>query len=295
MLNYNTIKDITIKDITIKDITIKDITKNNMDLSGIKDLNLSIILERLNNTNILIKCILISLIFLYFFEDWNFQRILILLFAFIAIFLFFNRDLIVIKSSDNKNNGNNGNNSKGKNSKMNIKEVNRKLENISNNVPEKTKNIVPELKDVIKNMKIIIEYSHKMKNLAEEDERSYCKLTKELVKLTKEYVKQINVLITDIDKKNYPHLTYQKVRDCQKEIDIQVNSLHFKVGLDQYMELALLLNEYENTIELITTKIINYLNKNFADSPTASISPIQPINDPRGYDDAQDLSLHFMP
>ena len=134
-----------------------------MDLSGIKDLNLSIILERLNNTNILIKCILISLIFLYFFEDWNFQRILILLFAFIAIFLFFNRDLIVIKSSDNENNGNNGNNgnnnnNKGKNSKMNIKEVNRKLENISNNVPEKTKNIVPELKDVIKNMIILFIY-----------------------------------------------------------------------------------------------------------------------------------------
>lgn len=262
-----------------------------MDLSGIKDLNLSIILERLNNTNILIKCILISLIFLYFFEDWSFQRILILLVAFIAIFLFINRDLIVIKSNlDNSNNDKNI-----KNSKMNIKEVNRKLESISNNVPQKTKNIVPELKDIIKNMKLIIEYSDKMKKIAEEDERSYCKLTKELVKLTKEYVKQINVLITDIDNKNYPHLTYQKVRDCQKEIDIQVNSLHFKVGLDQYMELALLLNEYENTIELITTKIINYLNKNFEDNPSSSISPIQPLNDPRGYDDSQDLSLHFMP
>jgi hypothetical protein len=254
---------------------------------------ISILLERFKNKNTMIKTVLFALIFFYFVEDWSFARLITFVALLSGIFLFFNRDILFQKVDTIENKPKNISNHiiNDKNNKK--YHPNRKaqqsiyLENIVQNCN------LDDVKPIYKFTEKLINYTYHMKDMINKDDPSYAKLIDELIDLTKEYVKQINLLLKHTNTSNYPHLLYGKVKDCQKEISIQMQSIHFKVGVDQYAELEMIIDDYETQTEKITEKLIDHINDTFTKSPNAYISPVPQQGEPRAYDDELDINSHI--
>ena len=259
---------------------------------------LSLLLERLKNSNLLVKSVLIALIFFYFAEDWSFTRLITFILLLLGIFLFFNRDILktsmLIKADKDVKNVeyisnqfiNNKNNKKYHPDRQQYQNI--EVDNIIQN-----SNLL-ETKPLANHTKKLIDYTYRMKNLINKGDPSYAKLIDELVMLTKEYIYQINLLLEHTDTNNYPHLLYRKVQDCQKEISIQMQSLHFKVGVDQYAELEMLIDDFETQTELIIDKLIDYINDKFNNAPNSQLSPVPKRGEPRAFDDVQDIDAYTL-
>ena len=206
---------------------------------------LDLIIERLKNHNLLVKTVLVALLFFYFVEDWSFTRLITFILILSAVFLFFNRDILKSNKTglSSKKDDDIRVSNTFVNDKHNKKYHHERQEEQSIKIEKIIQNSdLLEVKPLENYTKKLIEYTYRMKKLINKDDNSYTKLIDELIMLTKEYVYQINLLLKHTDNNNYPHLLYRKVQDCQKEISIQMQSLHFKVGVDQYAELEMLID-----------------------------------------------------
>jgi len=236
---------------------------------------LETLFTRMQNSNTIIKTGLIGVSILYFIEGWELTRIIPMILVVIGVFLFLNRDLINTTNSNSMPNATLGvPEISKKDSETHTKQTHKVEQIVNTQITPKIKKLDKELQKFGKETNEIIDYVYKMKTISSTQDSSYNKLLKELLELTKSFVRQINILTQELPLGLYPHLTYQKIKDCQKEINTQLSSINYKISMDQYMELALLIEKYENATENITDKLAEYINKEFSTNPQNGISPI---------------------
>jgi len=234
---------------------------------------LETLFTRMQNSNTIIKTGLIGVSILYFIEGWELTRIIPMILVVIGVFLFLNRDLI--NTTTPMLNGTIGvPEISKKESEKHTKQTHKVEQIVNTQITPKVKKLDKELQQFGKETNEIIDYVYKMKTISNAQDTSYNKLLKELLELTKSFVRQINILTQELPLGLYPHLTYQKIKDCQKEINTQIGSINYKISMDQYMELALLIEKYENATENITDKLAEYINTEFSRNPQNGISPI---------------------
>lgn len=238
---------------------------------------------RMQNSNIIIKTLIIGVSILYFIEGWQLTRIIPMILVIVGVFVFLNRDLLIPKQIPIPHNTIGVPEISKKDVEKHKKKIHKVEQIVNTQITPKVKKLNTELQMFGKEINEIIDYVYKMKTISSTQDTSYDKLLKELLELTKSFVKQINILTQELPLGKYPHLTYQKIKDCQKEIQTQISSINYKISMDQYMELAILIEKYENVTENITEKLADYINKEYSSNPNNGISPID-FNAPTPFD-----------
>ena len=236
---------------------------------------IKIIINACRKNTEFIKYILIALVFFYFVEGWDYKRLIIFGGILIAVICYFNRDKltkppVIVQEEQN---------------------ISKPIEKIIKNPVIKQK--VPELSTFPEEVKRVVKYINKMRHMGKDE--SYKKLIFELTNLVKEYAEQIHLLFQNVETGDYPHLTYQKVRDIEKEMSIQIQSLHFKVEVDQYIELAKLIDKVENEMEKINQRLESFVDEDYQKNPMLSKGPVALSQDPRPFDQDFGIQQNFMP
>ena len=235
------------------------------------------------NKNDLIKYIGVSLLFFYFIQGIDIGKLITFGFIFILVVSFLQGDLSI--SEDNKNIDK-------------IEKIENKIEKPYQHITQGNNNIikhkVPNITKLPKKFSNIVK--HIMDLQSKTKDPNYKKIISQLIILSKKFVEQINYLfITTENSNDYPHHTYQNIRELEKEISILLQSLYFKVEHNQDIEIAQLINNIENEMEIINQQLEKYVDEDFSNNTNSYKGPIYKNQYPKAYDEIQDVNNRFLP
>lgn len=234
---------------------------------------IEILVSECKNNNNLIKYVGVAIIFFYFVEGWSLYRLFLFGLIFVCVVIFFTREKIT----------------KPTKKIMMEKRIDKPVEKLMEK--KEIVNTIPEVKKLPDEIKKLTKYIGKMKKMSKDS--SYNEIIIVTTNLFQEYIQQIEKLFMEVDEGEYPHLTYQKVRDLEKELSIQIESLNFKVAADQYIELGKLIDNIENEMENINRKLEQFIEDDYKKNPSYTKGPVYKSKDPRPFDDQQDIDRFF--
>lgn len=242
------------------------------------------VLKKINN-NDLIKYILVSLLFFYFVQGIDIGQLVTFGFIFVLVVSFLQGDFNLKEEKDAKNINE-------------IKKIENKVKEPYDKILAGTNNIIkhkaPNINKLPNKFENIIKYIILMKEKSKDS--SYKDIIRNLLTYSKKFVKQINYLFyTTENNIDYPRHTYQNIRDLEKEINILLQSLYFKVENNQDLEVAQLIQNIENEMETINQQLETYLEEDFMNNINSYKGPIDKNQYPKSFDELQDVNNRFLP
>lgn len=236
---------------------------------------IKIIIDSCSQNSQLIKYIIIALVFFYFMEGWDFRRLIVFGSILIAVICYFNKNKLINPPSIVKEE----------------EAVSKPIQKVISNPIIKMK--VPELSTFPDEVNNVVKFISKMSHMCKDE--SYKRIIIELTKLVKEYARQVRILFKNVKTGNYPHLTYQKVLDIEKEMSVQIQSLHFKVDVDKYNGLSKLIKGVEGEMEKINNRLEEFIDEDYKKNPMLGKGPAISSQDPRPFDQDFGIQQNFMP
>jgi len=229
-------------------------------------MNLDIFSDIFNDYSTLIKYSIISLLFFYFVEGWNFTRIFIFIIVLFSVIIFMNYEKLNLNNLWDMNMSNIKINNKIENTTGNIKTIFSPI--INDTTITKT---IPEIKMLLPNLQAILDYTKDIRD--EVKDPTYNKIINDLNVVIQQYVSQVDILLEQargIKEGSYLQMTYQNIKDIEKELYITIQALYFKVEVDQYMIVAVKLQAIEDAMKAIDEHLETLINADFKENPNCN-------------------------
>jgi len=228
-------------------------------------MNLDILTDIFSDYSTLIKYSIISLLFFYFVEGWNFTRIFIFIIVLLGVIVFMNYEKLNLNNLWNMNKNNNMN--------KNIENTTGNIKTIFNPIINDTAitKTIPEIKMLPPNLQAILYYTKDIRD--EVKDPTYNKIINDLNVVIQQYVAQVDMLLEQargIKEGSYLQMTYQNIKDIEKELYITIQALYFKVEVDQYMIVAVKLQAIEDAMNAIDEHLETLINADFKENPNCN-------------------------
>lgn len=213
--------------------------------------------------NSLIKYAGAALIFFYFIEGWNLTRVLIYLLVLIGVIIFMNYDNLRNHFA---------------------KSIPQKQEILPIATTPKIIEHIPEIKDLPVELKELTRYITEIKEGV--DDQSYARVINAIDILVISYNDQVAKLFDDFEaKRGFYHLTVQNIKDIQRDLYEEIQSLYFKVETDQYMEVARRLQAIEAIMDKLDVRIEEIVNADFKANINCNKAAVNLVGTPTAYED----------
>lgn len=151
--------------------------------------------------------------------------------------------------------------------------------NIDNKQNKNLKLNLTSLKTSIKN---IAKFLVNMRKITKDS--CYTDIIIEITKLIQTLTQQIDIIIKNINSDNsYTYLSYQKLKDIEKEILFQVNSLYFKNDENFDIKINELIKKLDDELKEMNKTIIDIVNNDYKLNINSSKKIINDIDEPNAY------------
>lgn len=212
---------------------------------------------------------------LYFSQGFSINQAL-LLSLFAGIIMWGLREDIL----DLKNNSNNKISASDVISKMSNKvNVSSTSNNLSN---EQQKSLSLNLNHLKSSVKNIAKYLIKMRKRTKDS--NYTDIIIEVTKLISAMSHQIDLIIKSLnDDYSYSYLSYEKLKDIEKELVFQINALYFKNDENFDKEINEILTNLDNELKEINKTMIDIINEDYKTDITSSKKQIDNIDTPNSF------------
>ena len=158
-------------------------------------------------------------------------------------------------------------------------------EKISNNLNidnEKNKNLKINLISLKTSIKNIAKFLVNMRKITKDS--GYTDIIIEITKLIKTLTQQIDMIIKNVNSDNsYTYLSYEKLKDIEKEILFQVNSLYFKNDDNFDIKINELIKKLDDELKEMNKTIIDIVNNDYELNINSSKKIINDIDEPNAY------------
>ena len=224
-------------------------------------------LVRSKNPNELIKYSFLIVGFFYFIEGWDLTNIIIIVVVLLALLFILKSELVLpanVSSSVNK-------------ILDNIIPENTEQE-LKDNIPD----IIPNLKDNIKNISIYLLELKKNNN-----DPAFIKILSSIIIKLKNYIEEIKKLIMAIENNEvnlYPNLSYQKIKDLENLLLEEIKSIYFKIDKNADEEINKLVDNIQNSINEMTQRIEAFIEKDYDVNINANKGPIYKSDEPQPFE-----------
>lgn len=175
------------------------------------------------------------------------------------------------------------------NSKITASDVITKMSNkvniptSSNNLSnEQQKTLSLNLNHLKSNVKNIAKYLIMMRKRTKDS--NYTDIIIEVTKLISAMSKQIDLIIKSLnDDYSYSYLSYEKLKDIEKELVFQINALYFKNDENFDKEINEILTNLDNELKEINKTIIDIINEDYKQNISSSKKIIDDIDTPNSF------------
>ena len=157
-----------------------------------------------------------------------------------------------------------------------------KLTNNLNIDNEQNKNLKLNLTSLRNSIKNIAEFLVNMRKITKDS--GYTDIIIEITKLIQTLTQQIDIIIKNINSDNsYTYLSYEKLKDIEKEILFQVNSLYFKNDENFDIKINELIKKLDDELKEMNKTIIDIVNNDYELNINSSKKIINDIDEPNAY------------
>lgn len=157
-----------------------------------------------------------------------------------------------------------------------------KLTNNLNIDNEQNKNLKLNLTSLRNSIKNIAEFLVNMRKITKDS--GYTDIIIEITKLIQTLTQQIDIIIKNINSDNsYTYLSYEKLKDIEKEILFQVNSLYFKNDENFDIKINELIKKLDDELKEMNKTIIDIVNNDYKLNINSSKKIINDIDEPNAY------------
>lgn len=151
--------------------------------------------------------------------------------------------------------------------------------NLSN---EQQKTLSLNLNHLKSNVKNIAKYLIMMRKRTKDS--NYTDIIIEVTKLISAMSKQIDLIIKSLnDDYSYSYLSYEKLKDIEKELVFQINALYFKNDENFDKEINKILTNLDNELKEINKTIIDIINEDYKQNISSSKKIIDDIDTPNSF------------
>lgn len=151
--------------------------------------------------------------------------------------------------------------------------------NLSN---EQQKNLSLNLNHLKSSVKNIAKYLIMMRKRTKDS--NYTDIIIEVTKLISSMSKQIDLIIKSLnDDYSYSYLSYEKLKDIEKELVFQINALYFKNDENFDKEINEILTNLDNELKEINKTIIDIINEDYKQNISSSKKIIDDIDTPDSF------------
>ena len=157
-----------------------------------------------------------------------------------------------------------------------------KLTNNLNIDNEQNKNLKLNLTSLRNSIKNIAKFLVNMRKITKDS--GYTDIIIEITKLIQTFTQQIDIIIKNINSDNsYTYLSYEKLKDIEKEILFQVNSLYFKNDENFDIKINELIKKLDDELKEMNKTIIDIVNNDYELNINSSKKIINDIDEPNAY------------
>lgn len=169
-----------------------------------------------------------------------------------------------------------------------ISKVSNKINNISNaeNIlsNEQQKNLTMNLNHLKSSVKNIAKYLIMMRKRTKDS--NYTDIIIEITKLISAMSQQIDLIVNSLNYDNsYPYLTYEKLKDIEKELLFQINALYFKNDENFDKDINDIITNLDNELKEVNKTIIDIINEDYKQNISSSKKIIDDINSPEPFNE----------
>lgn len=157
-----------------------------------------------------------------------------------------------------------------------------KITNNLNIDNEQNKNLKLNLTSLKTSIKNIAKFLVNMRKITKDS--GYTDIIIEITKLIQTLTQQIDMIIKNINSDNsYTYLSYEKLKDIEKEILFQINSLYFKNDENFDIKINELIKNLDDELKEMNKTIIDIVNNDYELNINSSKKIINDIDEPNAY------------
>ena len=157
-----------------------------------------------------------------------------------------------------------------------------KITNNLNIDNEQNKNLKLNLTSLKTSIKNIAKFLVNMRKITKDS--GYTDIIIEITKLIQTLTQQIDMIIKNINSDNsYTYLSYEKLKDIEKEILFQINSLYFKNDENFDIKINELIKKLDDELKEMNKTIIDIVNNDYESNINSSKKIINDIDEPNAY------------